>query len=67
MEWLNRLTCTTPAEVIDNPSMVDWRNERPDRLFALVHGVASLSLSKPELWERLHWPLPLAPKTARPT
>lgn len=51
-EWLLKADLHDPAEVIDNPNMVDWSNERPDRLFALVQGIAALGLTKSDLWTK---------------
>ncbi|WP_051442123.1 AAA family ATPase [Arthrobacter sp. H14] len=50
--WLAASDLHDPAEVIDNPTMVNWRDERADRLFALVQAVTALGLSKPELWRK---------------
>lgn len=50
--WVASSDLHDPAEVIDNPGMVDWKNERADRLFALVQSVTSLGLAKDELWRK---------------
>lgn len=41
-----------PAEVLDNPGIVDWANERPDRLFFLVNSVTNLGLSVETNWKK---------------
>lgn len=43
-----------PQAVIDDPSIVDWARERPDRLFALIHGIASLVVMRQDkaTWEK---------------
>lgn len=46
--WLRAADLHNPSEVLENPGMVDWANERPDRLYALVHSVTALGLSNPE-------------------
>lgn len=49
--WLAAADLHDPAEVIDGIVQVDWRNERADRLFALVQGVTALGLAgSGELW-----------------
>lgn len=49
--WLAAADLHDPAEVIDGIVQVDWRNERADRLFALVQGVTALGLAgNGELW-----------------
>lgn len=45
LSWLATADLHDPAEVMADPSIVDWRNERPDRLFALVSSVRSLALA----------------------
>ena len=44
--WLASADLHDPEEVMDNPSIVEWANERPDRLFALVSGVTTLTLAR---------------------
>lgn len=43
-----------PDAVLDNPSIVDWAKERPDRLVALITGVRSLVGNEPdaETWRK---------------
>lgn len=52
--WLAISDLHDPADVIENPSIVDWKNERPDRLFGLLSGVEALAVSKDEarVWEK---------------
>lgn len=50
--WLAAADLYDPAEVIDGTVQVDWKNERADRLFALMQAVTALGLSKPELWRK---------------
>lgn len=35
-----------PADVIEDPSIVEWHKERPDRLFALTTGIAALAMMR---------------------
>lgn len=42
LAWEATTDLADPAEVMENPSMIDWKNERPDRLFALVGAVSAL-------------------------
>jgi hypothetical protein len=52
-KWLAAADLHDPAEVIDGTVQVDWKNERADRLFALVQGVTALGLSgDAELWRK---------------
>lgn len=50
--WLVVEDLHNVMDVINTPSMVDWKNERPDRLFALAQGVTTLGLTQPELWKK---------------
>ncbi|NVM96072.1 AAA family ATPase [Arthrobacter wenxiniae] len=51
-KWLAAADLHDPAEVIDGTVLVDWKNERADRLFALVQGVTTRprSLTGPCWW-----------------
>lgn len=52
-EWVAEQDLHDPLEVLDRPDgLVDWANERSDRLFALLQGIAALGLAKPELWKK---------------
>lgn len=43
-----------PVDVLKDPAIVDWRGERPDRLFATLNSVAALALSRGDkaTWEQ---------------
>ncbi|MGC0250448.1 ATP-binding protein [Pseudactinotalea sp. Z1748] len=45
LSWLATSDLHDPAEVMADPSIIDWSGERPDRLFALVSSVRSIALS----------------------
>ena len=45
LSWLATSDLHDPAEVMADPSIIDWSAERPDRLFALVSSVRSLALA----------------------
>jgi MoxR-like ATPase len=52
-KWVAEQDLHDPLEVLDRPDgLVDWAHERSDRLFALLNAVASLGVSKPELWKK---------------
>jgi len=42
LAWLVTTDLYDPAEVLADPSIVDWRGSRPDRLFALVYSIAAI-------------------------
>lgn len=44
--WLATADLYDPIEVLDNPSVVDWANNRPDRLFALMSSVTTVVLDQ---------------------
>lgn len=51
--WLAAADLYDPAEVIDGTVSVNWKEERADRLFALVQGVTALGLSGDSaLWQK---------------
>lgn len=51
--WLAAADLYDPAEVIDGTVHVDWKNERAERLFALVQAVTTLGLSgNREMWRK---------------
>lgn len=52
MAWALANDLHNPSEVIEDPSIVDWKNERPDRLFAIVQGVTVLGLAREDLWRK---------------
>jgi len=43
MVWEVAAGLHDPEEVLRDPSIVDWKGERPDRLFALVNAVTAIS------------------------
>lgn len=49
--WLKSADLYNPAEVIADPSIVDWASARPDRLFALVQSLGTLGTSNEDLWQ----------------
>ena len=52
--WLQTSDLADPAEVLEDPSIVDWRNERPDRLFTTLSGVEALVMLRGDAksWEQ---------------
>lgn len=40
--WDQQHSLHDPEAVLNNPSIVEWSKERPDRLFALVNGVVAI-------------------------
>jgi len=42
MTWDQQHSLHDPEAVLNNPSIVEWSKERPDRLFALVNGVVAI-------------------------
>ena len=52
--WVSQNDLHNPAEVLADPSIVDWKGDRPDRLFALMRGVNALVLSdgSKKVWEQ---------------
>src|SRR5699024_2216721 len=54
LAWLATSDLHDPAQVMDNPEIVDWHGQRPDRLFALITSVQSLALAggKKRPWEQ---------------
>lgn len=51
-KWVEENDLHNVLDVIENPGMVDWKNERPDRLFALVQGVTHVGLADEKLWKK---------------
>lgn len=45
LAWLATADLHDPAQVMADPTIVDWSEERPDRLFALVSSVRSIALA----------------------
>lgn len=52
--WVATADLHDPAEVLRNPDLVRWGNERPDRLFALTNGITALVLMRGDKksWEQ---------------
>ena len=48
LAWLDAADLYDPDQVMADPSIVDWRGSRPDRLFALVYSIAALIQMRPE-------------------
>lgn len=51
-KWVEENDLHNVLDVLENPGMVDWKNERPDRLFALVQGVTHVGLADKKLWKK---------------
>ncbi|MFC5936787.1 MULTISPECIES: MoxR family ATPase [Mycobacterium avium complex (MAC)] len=68
LKWLNSRDLPDPAAVIADPSIVDWAQERPDRLWAVLNGVATLAAQAgtQEMWRRAWQPLAACAKAGRP-
>lgn len=49
LAWLATSDLHDPTEVMADPSLVDWKGERPDRLFALMVSVRSLALESQDV------------------
>lgn len=54
LNWLATADLHDPQDVLADPSIVDWANERPDRLFALIQSVTALTLMRgdKDTWRR---------------
>lgn len=50
--WMEANDLYNPAEVLENPSIVDWSDTRADRLFSLVNSVTTMGLSRDEDWKK---------------
>lgn len=50
--WLDTADLLDPMAVMNDPGLVDWRNTRPDRLFALLQSIESVGLTSPKWWRR---------------
>lgn len=51
VEWEATAGLHNPLDVLADPTIVDWANERADRLFLLANSVSSLGLSDKEHWK----------------
>lgn len=54
LAWLAAADLHDPIEVMDRPSMVEWKKERPDRLFALTTAVTAIAITEaiPDAWAK---------------
>ena len=54
IRWSEQHDLYDPEDVLDNPSIVDWKNGRPDRLYAMTLSVAALVKSRgdADLWRK---------------
>lgn len=43
LAWRETMDMPTPAELIDDPAMIDWANERPDRAWAALTAVVTFA------------------------
>ena len=52
--WLATAGLYDPIEVMNDPSIVDWKHDRPDRLFALTTALTALALNDavPDAWAK---------------
>lgn len=50
--WMESNDLYNPAEVLEDPSIVDWSDTRADRLFALVTSVTTLGLTSEDNWKK---------------
>lgn len=52
--WVAIADLHDPADVMDDPTLVEWSKERPDRLFALTSGITALVLTRGDktTWEK---------------
>lgn len=52
LAWVAAQDLHDPFEVLEDPSVVDWKAERADRLFVLVQAVSALAAQDPALWSQ---------------
>ncbi|ORW08129.1 AAA family ATPase [Mycolicibacter senuensis] len=59
LAWLTARDLPDAAAVIADPAIVDWEGERPDRLWAVLNGVATLAATAgtQDAWRRAWGPL----------
>lgn len=50
--WITTEDLHDPFEVMDDPSIVKWSTERPDRLFVLMQSVSALATGEPKRYWR---------------
>lgn len=48
--WVASQDLHDPLEVMNDPSIVDWKKSRPDRLFALMQSITALGLGDAKNW-----------------
>lgn len=48
--WVTAQDLHDPLEVMNDPSIVDWKKARPDRLFALIQSITALGLMDEKNW-----------------
>lgn len=67
LQWFRARDLPDPAAVIADHSIVDWANERPDRLWAVLNGVATLAAQADtqDMWRRAWQPLGACAKAGR--
>lgn len=46
VQWLQHADLPDPEAVTADPSLVDWANERPDRVWAVLNGVVTLAAER---------------------
>lgn len=66
--WLAAADLHDPVAVMADPSIVDWKTERPDRLFALTTAVTALAVSDaiPDAWTKAITVLTACAKGGKP-
>lgn len=54
LAWLAAADLHDPIEVMRDPSIVQWKKERPDRLFALTTAVTAIAVTEavPDAWTK---------------
>lgn len=50
MQWMSTMDLHNPMDVLADPSIVDWANESPDRIYFLTDSITSLGLSGKQYW-----------------
>lgn len=66
--WLATADLYDAAEVLDNPSIVEWESRRPDQLFAVVSSVTALARMRGDAdsWKKALMVMVACAKHARP-
>lgn len=52
MAWRSTADLYNPMDVLEDPSIVSWTSDRPDRLFVLVKSIEAIAAAEPEHWKR---------------